>query len=60
MPGLCCMSASRASTRPGPPSNESIVGWVLVDHKLAYVVLVNLDLDQPPTTELDLLTKQPE
>jgi len=54
------MSASRASTRPGPPSNESIVGWVLVDHKLAYVVLVNLDLDQPPTTELDLLTKQPE
>jgi len=44
----------------GRPAHESIVGWVLVDHKLAYVVLVNLDLDKPPETELDLLSQQPE
>jgi len=44
----------------GRPANESIVGWVLVDWKLAYVVLVNLDLDRPVKTELDLLSKQPE
>jgi len=44
----------------GRPANESIVGWVLVDWKLAYVVLVNLDLDRPVRTELDLLSKQPE
>jgi len=44
----------------GRPANESIVGWVLVDWKLAYVVLVNLDLDGPVRTELDLLKKRPE
>ena len=42
----------------GRPANESIVGWVLVEHKLAYVVLVNLD--GSPTRELEALSKQPE
>ena len=44
----------------GRPANESIVGWVLVEHKLAYVVLVNLDVDEAPEPPLGLLTKQPE
>jgi hypothetical protein len=46
----------------GRPGNESIVGWVLVEHKLAYAVLVDLDVDesQPPETPLGLLSKQPE
>jgi len=43
----------------GRPATESIVGWVLVDWKLAYVVLVNLDVDEAPETPLGLLTKQP-
>ena len=43
----------------GRTAQESIVGWVLVEHKLAYVVLVNLDLDKAPETALGLLTKQP-
>ncbi len=42
----------------GRPANESIVGWVLLQHKLAYVVLV--DLDGSPTRELEALSKQPE
>jgi hypothetical protein len=44
----------------GRPASESIVGWVLVEHKLAYVVLVNLDVDKAPETALGLLSKQPE
>lgn len=44
----------------GRPANESIVGWVLVEHKLAYAVLVNLEVTEPPGTALGLLTKQPE
>ncbi len=44
----------------GRPANESIVGWVLVEHKLAYVVLVNLDVAEAPGTAVGLLTKQPE
>ncbi len=42
----------------GRPGNESIVGWVLADCKLAYVVLV--ELDGSPTRELEALRKQPE
>lgn len=44
----------------GRPAHESIVGWLLVDHKLAYVVLVNLDIDEPPQTPVGLLARQPE
>jgi hypothetical protein len=44
----------------GRPAHESIVGWVLVEHKLAYVVLVNLDIPEPPGTTLGLLTQQPQ
>ena len=44
----------------GRPANESIVGWVLVEHKLAYVVLVNLDVDESPATALGLLSRQPQ
>jgi len=44
----------------GRPATESIVGWVLVEHKLAYVVLVSLDIDEAPETPLGLLSKQPE
>ena len=44
----------------GRPANESIVGWVLVDSKLVYVVLVELDVDKAPETPLGLLSKQPE
>ena len=44
----------------GRPANESIVGWVLVERKLAYVVLVNLDIDKAPESELGLLSKEPE
>ena len=44
----------------GRPAHESIVGWVLVEHKLAYAVLVNLDIDEAPQTPLGLLAKQPE
>jgi hypothetical protein len=44
----------------GRPAEDSIVGWLLVEHKIAYVVLVNLDLHKEPQTELDLLTKTPE
>jgi len=44
----------------GRPASESIVGWVLVEHKLAYVVLVNLEVDKAPETALGLLSKQPE
>ena len=42
------------------PANESIVGWVLVEHKLAYVVLADLDLPEAPETPLGLLSRQPE
>jgi hypothetical protein len=42
------------------PAQDSIVGWVLVEHKLAYVVLVNLDIDTAPEMPLDLLAKAPE
>jgi len=42
----------------GRPGNESIVGWVLVDHKLAYALLV--ELEGAPTGELEALSKQPE
>jgi len=44
----------------GRPASESIVGWMLIEHKLAYVVLVDLDVQQAPETALGLLTKQPE
>ena len=44
----------------GRPAQKSIVGWLLVEHKLAYVVLVNLDADQAPETPLGLLTQQPQ
>jgi hypothetical protein len=44
----------------GRAGNESLVGWVLVERKLAYVVLVDLDLKQAPETELGLLSKTPE
>ena len=42
----------------GRPANESIVGYMLVKFKIAYVVLVNLD--GAPTKELGALSKQPE
>lgn len=29
----------------GRPANESIVGWMLIEHKLVYVVLVDLSID---------------
>ena len=43
------------------PAQDSLVGWVLVEHKLAYVVLVNLDVETEaaPQTTLGLLTKRP-
>lgn len=44
----------------GRSGAESIVGWMLVEHKLAYVLLVDLDVDTAPETALGLLTKQPE
>jgi len=46
----------------GRPGHESIVGWFLVEHKLGYVVLADLDVDpqRPPETPLGLLSKQPE
>jgi len=44
----------------GRPGNESIVGWLLQDNKLAYVVLVNLDVEEAPATELGLLNSQPQ
>lgn len=43
----------------GRPAHESLIGWVLVEHKLAYVVLANLDVEPAPRTALGLLTKQP-
>jgi hypothetical protein len=43
----------------GRPAHESIAGWVLVEHKLAYVVVVKLDIDQVPETPLGLLSRQP-
>lgn len=39
----------------GRAGEESIVGWVLVEHKLAYVLLVDLDVSGPPGTVLGLL-----
>ena len=42
----------------GLPANESIVGYLLVEHKIAYVALV--DLDGAPTRELEALSQQPE
>jgi hypothetical protein len=44
----------------GKPASESIVGWVLVEHKLAYVALVDLDVDKAPETAVGLLAKAPE
>jgi len=44
----------------GRPAQESLVGWVLVKHKLAYVVLVNLEAEAASPTALGLLSKQPE
>jgi len=44
----------------GRPAHESLVGWVLLEHKLAYVVLARLPADAAPRTALDLLTKRPE
>ncbi len=44
----------------GRPAHESIVGWLLVSHKLAYVTLANLDLDRVPTKAIDLLARRPE
>ena len=51
------MHLLRAKGRPG---NESIVGWFLVEHKLGYVVLVNLDVDEALEAPSGLLAKQPE
>jgi len=42
----------------GRPAAESLVGYVLVDFKIAYVALV--DLDGAPAHELDALSKRPE
>lgn len=42
----------------GRSAHESLVGWVLVEHKLAYVALVNLDVDEAPETALGLLQKR--
>ncbi len=44
----------------GRLAQESIVGWLLVKHKLAYVALVTLDLDQAPSKAVDLLRQQPD
>jgi len=44
----------------GRPAGESIAGWVLVEHKLAYVALVDLDIQEPPETPIGLLSRQPE
>lgn len=44
----------------GRPAHESLVGWVLVKHKIAYAALVDLDLNQVPKTSLDLLTQSPK
>jgi hypothetical protein len=41
----------------GRKASESLVGWVLVEHKLAYVVLVDLELDRTPDSALDLLNR---
>lgn len=43
----------------GRPAYESLVGWMLIEHKLAYVALVNLDVEPAPRTALGLLTRQP-
>ena len=42
----------------GRPANESLVGYVLAAHKIAYVALV--ELDGAPTRELEALSKKPE
>ncbi|MEW6249978.1 MAG: hypothetical protein AB1716_04975 [Planctomycetota bacterium] len=41
----------------GRAGQDSLVGWVLVERKLCYVALCDLDLDEkdPPSTELGLL-----
>lgn len=39
----------------GRPADRSLVGWILEDHKLAYVVLVDLAAASAPATELGLL-----
>lgn len=39
----------------GRPAHESIVGYLLEDSKLAYVVLCDLDIAEPPAKETDLL-----
>ena len=44
----------------GRPGNESIVGWYLDNRKIVYVLLVDLDVDKAPKTEVGLLTEQPE
>lgn len=44
----------------GRSAQDSIVGWLLVEHKLAYVVLVDLDVDEAPEKPVGLLSKQPE
>ncbi|TAH35787.1 MAG: hypothetical protein EYC70_12225 [Planctomycetota bacterium] len=44
----------------GRPAHESLVGWVLVEHKLAYAALVDLDLQEEPDSALGLLSKRPE
>ncbi len=43
------------------PAADRIVGWMLFEHKLAYVVLVDLavEADQPPATALGLLAECP-
>lgn len=42
----------------GRPANESLVGYVLVAHKIAYVALV--ELDGAPARELEALSKKAE
>jgi hypothetical protein len=42
----------------GRAADESLVGYVLVEHKIVYVALV--ELDGAPTRELEALSKKPE
>jgi len=50
------MHLLRTRARPG---QESIVGWLLEDHKLAYVLLVDLDVPGTPKSALELLMEAP-
>ncbi|MBN2507284.1 MAG: hypothetical protein JXQ71_11375 [Verrucomicrobia bacterium] len=47
-------------TTRGRPAHESLVGWLLAKHKLAYVLAVDLNLETTPRKALDLLTQRPK